>query len=212
VFSIWGLIYLGLVAFSMRTVALGGIGGGTHGRGASRLRHIEWPYLISCAANAGWIFLWHRQRIGASVLVMLVLLACLVVIRVRLRRQPATSMIDEVIVTGTFSLYLGWIVTATLANLGAWFFAIQRYPFGLAMDQWALVTVVLATASYVAVGVWTADPVFTVVFVWAALGIVDRNAAVTEPVRLAAAAGGAAAAVVTLVSASRRAVRRRARN
>lgn len=212
VFSIWSLIYLGLIAFSIRTVApRGRAGGGVRARSASRWRGIEWPYLVSCAANVGWILLWHDQRVGASVLAMLVLLASLVVIRARLRRQPAGPLLDKVAVDGTFSLYLGWITTAMLANLGTWFHAIGRYPFGISMDQWALVTVVLATAIYVAVGTWTADPVFTAVFVWAALGIVDRSAGITDPVRLAAAAGGSAVAVVTLISVARRLPGMRAR-
>jgi hypothetical protein len=211
VFSIWSLIYLGLVAFSVWAVVHGGpTRGGGSTPSAARLRGIVWPYLVSCAANASWIGLWHHQRVGASVLVMLVLLASLVVAAVRLQRQPASSLLERVVVDGTFSLYLGWIVTAALANFGAWFFALGRYPFGLAMDQGALVTGVAATAVYVAVGTWTADPVLTAVFVWASLGIVFRGDGITEAVRLAAGAGCAAAALVTLISIARRSPGRRA--
>ena len=66
------------------------------------------------------------------------------------------------------------------------------------------VDLALRDGECVAVGTWTADPVFTAVFVWAALGIVDRSAGITDPVRLAAAAGGAAVAVVTLIIVARR--------
>ena len=202
VFSIWSLIYVGLIAFSIRAVVLGGRG--SSDRALARLRSIELPFLVSCAANAGWIFLWHYRQIAASVVVMLLLLASLAVIYVRLRRQPASGLLERVVVDGTFSLYAGRITTATFANLGAWFFDIGSYPLGLTMDQAAIVTVVAATAIYVAVGTWTSDAVYTAVFVWASLGIVYRAEGVTEAVQLAAAAGCGAVALVTLVSAARR--------
>ncbi len=202
VFSIWSVIYLGLILFSVRAARLS-----TRTAGAAavaRLASIELPYLASCAANIAWIFLWHYRQVGASVVAMLALLAALVVVYRRLRRQPASSTWERVVVDGTFSLYIGWITTATLANFGAWFFALGAYPFGLTMDEAAIVTVVLATAVYVALGTWTADPLYTAVFVWASIGIIYGTAAITSPVRLAAAAGCAAAALVTALSIARR--------
>jgi hypothetical protein len=99
-----------------------------------------------------------------------------------------------------FSLYLGWITTATLANLAALFFDLGVYPFGLAMDEWAILTVVAATGIYAAAGVRTGDALYTAVFAWAALGIVLQTLETSPPVRLAAAAGGAVALVVTVAS------------
>ena len=204
VFSIWSLIYLGLIAYGVHAALLSGRAArGANTQMLARLKAIELPYLASAVANIAWIFLWHYRFVGASVLAMLLLLASLVVVYVRLRRLPAVSGLQRVLVDGTFSLYLGWITTATFANLGAWFFAIGDWPFSLTMDEWAIVTVVLATGIYVAAGMWTADAVYTAVFVWAALGIVYRASGITDPVRLAAATGVAAAAAVTLLSLGR---------
>jgi hypothetical protein len=99
-----------------------------------------------------------------------------------------------------FSLYLGWITTATLANLAALFFDLGVYPFDLAMDEWAILTVVAATGIYAAAGVRTGDAVYTAVFAWASLGIVLQTLEISQPVRLAAVAGCAVAVVVTAVS------------
>ncbi len=204
VFSIWSLIYLGLVAYGVHAAQLAGRASrGANARMLTRLRSIELPYLVSCVANISWIFLWHYRFVGASVIAMLLLLASLVVIYLQLRRQPALPGLQRVLVDGTFSLYLGWITTATFANLGAWFFALGDWPFGTAMDEWAIVTVVLATGIYIAAGMWTADAVYTAVFVWAALGIVYRASGITESVQLAAATGAAAVAAVTVLSAVR---------
>ncbi|MGC8827818.1 MAG: tryptophan-rich sensory protein, partial [Anaerolineae bacterium] len=54
VFSIWGLIYLGLVAFAIYQVL-------PAQRSNPRLRSMSWPFLVSCAANIAWLFLWHYQ-------------------------------------------------------------------------------------------------------------------------------------------------------
>jgi hypothetical protein len=109
-------------------------------------------------------------------------------------------LVERICVDAPFSLYLGWITTATLANLAALFFDLGVYPFNLAMDEWAILTVVAATGVYAAAGVRTRDAIYTAVFAWATLGIVLQTLPISEPVRLAAAAGCAVALVVTVVS------------
>lgn len=204
VFAIWSLIYLGLIAFSIFAIRATSVQ-------TARLRRIEAAYLVSCVANAVWIFMWHYGFILASLLFMLVLLASLVVVYVTLRRTSSPlSFGERLCVDMPFSLYLGWITTATLANLAAWFYDVKKYPFDLPMDDWAIITVVVATAIYTAVGVRTRDAIYTAVFAWAAAGIVLQTLPTTQAVRLAAAAGCAVAVLVTLTSAvQRRPVSRR---
>ena len=193
VFSIWGLIYIGLVAFSVFAA---------RGRGAAadRIRDIEPAYWLSCVANAAWIFMWHYGHIRASLALMFVILACLIFIYLRLRSSFASTWSGRLCVDAPFSLYFGWITTATLANLAAWFYAIGTWPFGLPMDDWALLTVVTATAIYTAMGVKTRDVIYTLVFGWASLGIVLQTLETSHAVRLAGAAACAVILVVTVVS------------
>ena len=193
VFAIWSLIYLGLLAFGVFALRV-------PDERSGRARGIEPAYLVSCLANAIWIFMWHYQRLLESLLLMLVIFASLLVIYVRLRAAPAASRGERICVDMAFSLYFGWITTATLANLAAWFFDLGVYPFRLAMDDWAILTVVTATAVYTAVGVRTQDAIYTAVFAWASLGIVLQTMEISHAVRLAAAAGCAVMVVVTLVS------------
>lgn len=193
VFAIWSLIYVGLLAFGVFAARV------PDGR-AGRVRGIEPAYLVSCLANAIWIFMWHHQLMLASLLLMLVIFGSLLLVYLRLRAAPAGSPGERICVDMPFSLYFGWITTATLANLAAWFFDLGVYPFRIAMDDWALLTVVTATAVYTAVGVRTGDAIYTAVFAWATLGIVLQTLEISPAVRLAAAAGCAAMVVVTLVS------------
>ena len=193
VFSIWGLIYTGLIVFSIYALRTDPIR-------FARVSRIVPAYLASCAGNVAWIFMWHYERLFWSFMCMLAIVGSLVAIYVRLSAEQPISRAERVCVDLPFSLYLGWITTATLANLAAWFFDLNVYPFNLAMDEWAILTVVTATAIYTAVGVRTGDALYTAVFAWASLGIVLQTLEIEHPVRLAAAAGCAIAVVVTLVS------------
>jgi len=193
VFGIWSLIYIGLIAFSVYVARAGT-------PGDARANRIIGPYLVSCAGNAVWIFMWHYELIAASFVCMLLILGGLLAAYVRLLAQAPRSFAERACVDGPFSLYLGWITTATLANLAALFFDLGVYPFNLAMDEWAILTVVAATGVYAAAGVRTGDAVYTAVFAWATLGIVLQTLEISQPVRLAAVAGCAVALVVTVVS------------
>jgi hypothetical protein len=193
VFAIWSLIYLGLLAFSLWVARKGPALG-------ARVERVVTPYLVSCAGNAAWIFMWHYELIAASLACMLVILGGLLLVYVRLNRQAPASFAERACVDASFSLYLGWISTATLANLAALFFDLGVYPFNLAMDEWAILTVVTATGIYAAAGVRTGDAIYTAVFAWACLGIVLQTLEITQAVRLAAAAGSAVALVVTAAS------------
>ncbi len=52
VFSIWGLIYLGLLAYAVYQVLP------AQAENPS-LRNIGFLFVLSCVANIAWIFLWH---------------------------------------------------------------------------------------------------------------------------------------------------------
>ena len=182
VFSIWGLIYLGLVAFSLFQ---------SFGSSADikRGEQIIALYALSAVANISWIFSWHYRQVELSFVVMLVLFGSLIAIYQKLRASHSAGWKETLLVDAPFRLYLGWITTAVIANLGAVFFSQKFYPFGLQMDQWAIVSVATALAIYVWTGVVTRDAIFSSVFIWASLGIFYRPSGVTEPVRLVAITG-----------------------
>ncbi|MFZ9993719.1 MAG: tryptophan-rich sensory protein [Steroidobacteraceae bacterium] len=182
VFSIWGLIYTGLIAYSLTAL-----------RGNSRARQraavIQGPYLLNAIGNAGWIFAWHYREVELSVLLMLFILATLIVIFLRLRRLPNSTWGEYFTIDAPFSLYFGWITAATLINIATLFFDWGRYPLGLSMDEWALATVTFAIASYVWLTSLTRDVVYGAVLVWAGTGIYFGAETVSAPVRIIALTG-----------------------
>lgn len=199
VFRIWSLIYLGLFAFGIAALA---------GPAAIRERaaSVTPLFLVNAAGNIGWVFAWHYRQVGLSLVLMVVILATLIAITMKLRRRPAERWTARLLVDAPFSLYFGWITTASLANLGNWFYALQAWPLGLAMDDWALVTVVVATAVYVWMTTVTRDLIYGAVFVWVAAGIYLRPAGIVDAVQLAAAAGGVMVAVAIVIVVLRRGI------
>ena len=53
VFSIWGLIYLGLIAFAVFQAL-------PRERTNRRLERVGYLFVLSCAANIAWLFLWRH--------------------------------------------------------------------------------------------------------------------------------------------------------
>ena len=182
VFSIWGLIYFGLVVYAFSILF------GSESV-KSRAQSVSDLFLLNAAGNSAWIFAWHYRLVELSLVMMVIILVTLAAICSRLRKQGQPDTRQFLSVDGPFSLYFGWITTATLANLGAVFFAQQFYPFALSMDQWALVTVISAAAIYIWMGLGTRDTVYCCVFIWASIGIYLRPEGISDPVKIAAITG-----------------------
>jgi len=196
VFSIWGLIYLGLIAYTVWQWRDAGLP-------AARSRAVAGPYVVSALANTAWIFCWHWLALGLAMLAMLVLLASLVVIRRRLLAAPPASAAEFWCVDAPFSLYLGWICVATLANLSVLLQAAQWWPLGLDAPGWAIAMLVTAAAVFVGVGLRLRDPVFMAVFLWAAAGIAVREPQVPVVATVAWVSGGLVAAALLAMIARR---------
>lgn len=104
-FAIWSLIYFGLAAFSIYQALP---------KNAGRFAKIRTVYILNCAANCAWIYLWHYEQILASLAVMFVLLGTLVFINVKLL---TTESVTEYWLTRVpFNVYFGWITVATILN------------------------------------------------------------------------------------------------
>jgi len=104
-FSIWSLIYLGLLAFSIhQALPANGI----------RYRPIRSLYIVSCLLNCSWIYFWHREQIAICLAVILLLCGTLVFIRYRL--MDLDSIGDTWLAKAPFGLYAGWVTAAATVN------------------------------------------------------------------------------------------------
>ena len=171
VFSIWGVIYLGLLAYAVWQA----LPGQADNR---RVAAVAWPIVVGHVANSLWILAWHNLAFGASQVLMLVLLGSLIVVYLRLRaRSPQRgdtppSRAERLVARGTFSVYLGWITVATVANTTIWLMDLGWDGGFVPASAWAALTLVVATALGVRMLRAYRDAAYAAVLVWAFIGIV----------------------------------------
>jgi hypothetical protein len=175
-FSIWGLIYLLLAVFAVYQFAA------PNRTTAVFLQRIGPLFILSSAANIGWIFLWHYQRVSASLFLMLVLLASLLAIYIGLGIGiRAASWRERLLVQLPFSVYLGWITVATIANTTAVLVHVGWNRFGASEELWTVLVLIVATLITLAVLFTRSDLFYALVILWAFLGILLKRLAVDSP-------------------------------
>lgn len=104
-FSIWGLIYLGLIAFSVYQILP---------RNAAKFAPLRSVFILSCAANCAWLYFWHQEMIVLCAAIILLLLGTLAFINSKLKFTETTA--DFWLVKFPFGLYFGWTTAATILN------------------------------------------------------------------------------------------------
>jgi hypothetical protein len=198
VFSIWGLIYVGLIAFAVFQAL-------PSQRDNPRLRRIGWWYAVGCLANSAWIFLWHYQVFVLTLVAMLVLLASLIAVYLRLDIGRAKVRAAEFWTTHVpFSIYLGWISVATIANVTDVLDYVGWGGWGLSPEAWAVLMLAAAGILTLAMGLTRSDAAYALVIAWAAAGIAIKQAPVSEAVARNAWVLAVVAALVAAASIVRR--------
>jgi len=189
VFSIWGLIYLGLIAYAVYQAL-------PSQRDNPRLRGVGYLVPLSCAANIAWIFLWHYEAFLWTLPAMFALLILLIAVYLRLgtgRNEVPDG--ERWTVQAPFSLYLGWITVATVANVTAVLDYVGWGGWGLSPELWMVVMLLVTLALASAMSLTRGDVAYMLVLIWALVGI-----AVKFPgAPLVSAAAWAVAALVAVV-------------
>ena len=196
VFSIWGLIYLGLILYAIYQVL-------PAQRANPTLRAIFWPFMVSSLANSAWIFAWHYGLYPLSVLIILLLLGSLITIYAQLYPKFSTASLAERLTTHIpFRIYLGWVTVATIANTTITLYALGWGGAPLTAELWAAIMVGIATVIGLLFALRLRDAAYALVLVWAFVGIyVKQNDA---PVVAYTALGLAGLLAIAIVVAALR--------
>jgi hypothetical protein len=172
VFSIWGLIYVGLIAFAIFQAL-------PSQRENPRLRATGWWISLGGLANSAWIFLWHYEQFPLTLIAMLVLLATLIVTYLRLGiGRTAVSPAETWAVRVPFSIYLGWITVATVANVTSLLDYLKWDGFGIAPEIWMAIMLAAVLTIAALMNFTRRDAAYTAVILWALVGIAVKHAAV----------------------------------
>jgi hypothetical protein len=171
VFSIWGLIYLGLIAFAIFQAL-------PAQRENPRMRATGWWVVLSGLANITWILLWHYEIFPLTILAMLILLASLIVVYLRLGIGRVKASKAEIwLVRVPFSIYLGWITVATVANVTSVLDYLQWNAFSLAPEIWMVIILAVVLVISTLMSITRRDLAYTLVILWALAGIGIKHAA-----------------------------------
>ncbi|MGN6249033.1 MAG: hypothetical protein ACTHNG_11795 [Ginsengibacter sp.] len=171
-FAIWGLIYLGLLAYVIYQAA-----------SLFKKTTDDWPvpqigwwFVVSCAANSLWVFAWLYDYIGLSVVIMIVLLFSLIKIIWNTRMELDDLLFKKIaFVWWPFCLYSGWITVALIADIAAWLTKIQWNGFGISGSGWAIIMIIIAGIINLTV-TWTRNMrEYALVAVWALIAIAVAN-------------------------------------
>jgi len=184
-FSIWGLIYLALVAYVIYQLL-------PANRENKILDRINRHFVVNCAASTLWIIAWHYDFITLSLILMVVILGSLIGIYRHILPGKIISIRDRIFVKFPFSIYLGWITVATLANISVEQSVVGMENWLMTKTVWVFIELALAGAVATVMIIRYRDPVFGGVVAWAAYGITEKQMAVPE-------VAGAAAAIMILV-------------
>jgi cell division protein FtsW (lipid II flippase) len=168
VFGIWTVIYILLGAFTVYQ-ALPSV------RQDADLRAIGYLPVAAAALNTSWIVLWHFEVFAATVPVMLALLATLILIHQRLRGVRTNGGAKRWLVGLPFSVYLGWITIATIANISQMLYGAGFRGGPLSEEVWAVIVLAVGVALAAAMLLREADWAYALVIVWAYVGIAAKQ-------------------------------------
>jgi len=180
-FSIWGLIYLGLIAFVIYQA-----------RSLWKKAADEWPvleigwwFIISCIANSLWILAWLYDYTGISVIIMILLMVSLIKIILATRMELDDLPLKKIaFMWWPFCLYSGWISVALVADAAAWLTKIKWNGFGISEIAWALIMIIVAGIINLFI-TWNRNMrEFAFVGAWALIAIAVANWNVQQSIKI----------------------------
>ena len=169
VFAIWFLIYVGWIAFAIYQAQ-------PAQKENPRLRKLGYLFALSGILNAAWLFCWHYNQFGLSVVVMLALLGMLIASYLKLNiGQIPVSNAEKWSVDVPFSVYLGWITVAAVANMTNWLYLVNWTGFGITPQVWAVIMLVVACLLGLLMTLSRRDSGYAFVLIWSFAGIAIKQ-------------------------------------
>ncbi len=196
-FSIWGLIFLGLLAFAVYQAL-------PAQRTNPRFRAVGWWVVLNAFCNAIWSPLFNNERIGLALVVILVMLGSLVIIEQRLLAQPNVPFLsidpdvtlpesaapaqETWLARIPFSIYFGWLTVATILNVAVYLRSTNFSLLGLSEQTWAVTILIVGLLVGAVVFNRFRSVAYLLVFTWAYAAIAVKQAEYDQ-IRLVAIAG-----------------------
>jgi hypothetical protein len=178
-FAIWGLIYIGLIAYSLYQVL-------PAQRDRPTFAKVSWAIIGACLFQMAWLYLFLTYQFWLSVVLMLGILACLAFGYVQTRSVSPTRKIRWFL-QAPISLYFSWITVATVVNIAGAIYAmaiptdrLETFSgvIGASNGGWLATVIMMGISTGLAaiVGLKYKDAVYPAVVLWALCAIAIRHA------------------------------------
>ncbi len=174
-FAIWGVIYLLLLIYTIYQAR------DLFKREKSTQsvqNKIGLFFFLSCAVNSLWIVAWHYEMVLVSLLIIIILLSVLITIYIRLgigfKEAPWS---EKLCIHMPFSIYLGWISIAVIANATAFLVKIGLNSYSLFEVFWTIAAIMAGTILTLFMIYRRNDIFYGFVVLWAFTGIIIKRSA-----------------------------------
>jgi len=131
-------------------------------------------FIATSLANVLWIFAWHYDYIGVSVIIMAALLILLIKIADLLRTKQFTGL-EKLFISAPFHIYFGWITVAAIANVTVFLVSMGWTGFGIADFIWT--SIILLVGALIGILRMRKDRsvIYGFVLIWAYIGILIKH-------------------------------------
>lgn len=198
-FSIWGVIYLLLLLFTVYQAST--LFSGKPSRINTIVSQIGIWYFVSSLMNSMWIVAWHYEFLPASLAIMTFILLSLLLTNFGIANvNDVMTRKEKFLTKAPFGVYLGWICVASIANVTTWLTGVRWTGGGLEQDSWAVIMVVVGALIVLFSSFRLKNGYVALAVVWAFFGIIIKRLDV-EPVYQSIAFVAGAAALVLFILA-----------
>ncbi|OLS02313.1 hypothetical protein [Tissierella creatinophila] len=171
-FSIWGVIYLLLFLYSI-------YGFGIFQRESDPYKEelfkkIGIYFSISSILNTMWIFAWHYRFIEVSLAIIISILLLLIIIN-NITKRAELSLKDYFFIRFPFSIYMGWLTVATIANVTTLLVKLGFDGFGLSESFWTIGVIVVGLIIASLTILKNNDVAYGLPIIWAYIGIYIKH-------------------------------------
>jgi TspO/MBR family len=168
-FSIWGMIYSGLVALGIYQFQ-------STERYNPRLQRCGYLLAIACACQCAWIYLFLARQFLLSILAMLGILLSLIAMYDRLGiGRERVSTLEQWFVRIPISIYLSWIAVATIVNVASTLYSINGNNWLLSPSIWTIIMMLISAAIAYLAFTQRQDTAYLLVTVWTLIAIGIRQ-------------------------------------
>ena len=168
-FAIWGVIYLGLVAFGIYQAA-------PARRDNARLQRVRSPIIAASLFQSLWVFAFQGRLFWLSVVVMIGILLSLVSAFLQSKKDSdRISRAEKWLIQIPIGVYFGWITVATVVNIASALYNSGWTGSGISPAIWTVILSAISAAIAATITLQYRDIAFPAVIIWALVAIALRQ-------------------------------------